>query len=411
MASYNRTINDSTGVSDSVQRSWVAIRSFTHEGILGSILVPSGTLTPGGTLIPGAGTYSISSDAVVRQTSWIRNPAETLTTRDTQTRSFRAPRVDNEVLITNDTISLRSKGTGKTTYDTLTSSQSVSDSHGSNRLFSETLSPSTFVSRGFNARRSNLDGLFGLTSSVTNITYKRQRITLETLRALDTTLSHFGTHLSFTISENYPVQDTNTSTLYHRNNFVRSLTESLVSAQGLVSNAHKVVHFALTLTESLSILDSLSRSARTQRSVVDMLVPGQIGLPLLFTAPIINRDSATRVTQYVRYDQEALTAGQILSRNNTVHRSASESVPFINNTLYSSGGHPRSTREYTSVLDSSSYQLLAPVLGSIWFNPSTNIVIGQLPDWGFVLIEDPQAGNGLFYDQTPTWSLNPQRTK
>ena len=135
------------------------------------------------------------------------------------------------------------------------------------------------------------------------------------------------------------------------------------------------------------------------------------GLYRILSESLDTVDPTERILTYNRASSEDPTSSEILLRQMTQYRSPSDTLTSSHDALVILSNKPRSLVEALVTVDqSTSEQLLQAIMGYIWVD-STGNVIADLPDWGYVLVEDPVAGNTMNHTAIPLTTLDVTRQK
>lgn len=212
------------------------------------------------------------------------------------------------------------------------------------------------------------------------------------------------------LTENLPaIQDVTTRSIQ----FIRPTSETLSTG---ISVARVLMAQRSTPQVNPAAADHLNIHAGHPRSVSEShstsnSITRLHGAPRFLTETHATADSLIQVKGFRRFNTETLVTLDEVLRHTSVHRPLTTPLS-LTEVLHAFGGHPRTFSEHVGpAFNVIQLSFRAPVMGQLWFDPSDNEIVAQLPDWAFVLIEDPTTGNGLWYQPVNPWIYNPTRTK
>ena len=180
------------------------------------------------------------------------------------------------------------------------------------------------------------------------------------------------------------------------------------------------IGFVRDCTESISLGSSLPESdlypepslfpGAGTGAMMDF-VTRYTGLYRILSESLDTVDPTERILTYSRALSEDPTSSETLLRQMTQYRSPSDTLTSSHDALVILSNKPRSLVEALVTVDQiTSEQLLQAIMGYIWVD-STGNVIADLPDWGYVLVEDPVAGNTMNHTAIPLTTLDVTRQK
>lgn len=316
----------------------------------------------GNTSLPLLFTYGGVMDAVTRATGVQRVPVETLTTTDTVAAPASHVPAISETLTTSDAM-LINQVLFRSIADTISLTDVVSLVQHPSRRFIEAPTRGVATSPMLLFTYPNWDVV---TRSVTT-----GRINVETLHLTDVT-RRVANFLGRIDSE----------TLTFSEVLKRVVTGHRAGAAGVIETlsfsdaVSRAAQYQRTKTEALILNDLVLRRITTVRSIADFTtyLGGGASLPLLFTIP----------TSVPGHTNDILNIYSFKARSITETLHTSDRISLV--------------------------QLLASIMGYIWVD-SKGHAISQLPDWGFILVEDPTLGNWLDWGPIPIQVINPMREK
>lgn len=174
----------------------------------------------------------------------------------------------------------------------------------------------------------------------------------------------------------------------------RSAVETHATADVLIRGS---IHQARAIVEALTTADSPGRRITTFRSVNETHATS---------------NSVSRGTQAARAFIEAYHTTESFARLIHVARTIAAETLTTSDSLVSHYGAPRLLVESLTTSDVLTQVAVAlSIMGYIIVDPDTGDVVANLPDWGFVLVEDSIFGNSLYTATTPVRVVQPQTQK
>lgn len=177
-------------------------------------------------------------------------------------------------------------------------------------------------------------------------------------------------------------------------------------------------HSRLTPSETLHLTDVLTKRSGWVRSYTETLTTTDLTTPptrhlaihRALTETLAPSQTIARVLAYHRALIETLITSDALLRHLTLHRVTSETLT-TNAVLAAHHSAPRSLVETLTTHDAITFeQLLQAIMGYIWVDAQGNVIY-DLPDWGWVLVEDPVAGNVMNTIEVPLTTVDFTREK
>jgi hypothetical protein len=349
VTSYSSSLAESLGTSDAANRTIVVSRS-TGSNIPG--LVPGTSLAPGAPLVPldsigfTAGENLSTIDVLNRGTHASRSLLDAdAGSLDTLSVHGSYPRHFIDTLATNDLA----------VYVIL---------HGV--VVTETTSISDSPRRLVGVHRGGAESLTLSDSPGIVDAFYRASVETEALSTFD----------SISVYKPVPVFITNTLTT--SDSVVREVHWYRNTSEAYTGIGVSAVGSTLPLLMGSSASrDTVSRILSRTRSVAD-------------TTSI--SDSVHRILEASRINAEMLHALDIPQRHINTHRALSQSLT-TSDLLAGLHNSPRHVQEFLTTTDAITHiQMFLPIMGYIWYDPITQTAQKYLPDWGFILIEDPIAG-------------------
>lgn len=341
-------------------------------------------------------------------TAYIKTVSESHTTADIVTQT--TPSVHRTVVepgSTSDNPQRRFQSR-RSTSETLSSSQTVTRSAGHPRGLTEAYSASDTSSRHYHANRLGIiDFATSLNDPIPNpFLYPNPNLYPGAIND-QVTVQHSAPRF---IVETLPsIHDVSTRTVQSRRLPVESLSVSDVIQCAFVAN-RLIVQTLPAATDQMISQAGRPRSLTETLTTVDSVVRSH-GLSRFISESYSASDSFSESSHHPRFIVETLHTFDQIVRHTHAHRSPIETLHLVE-TLSAFGSHPRLVIEHlTPAYNTVTLSFRAPTLGQLWFDPTTNQVVAQLPDWAFVLIENPTTGNGLWYQPINPWIYNPTRTK
>jgi hypothetical protein len=362
-----------------------------------------------------------ASDSIVRNAQITRVPIELNTASDVLTRQYTAPRPITELsgrtfvtlpllfsYIYMDAVTARVWGTTRSISETLTTSDSVSKvvhlyNHFTKSI-TETLTINDTLLRHYGARRNPLSDIESLDES----------------GVFPFGDVYFGGDSMFTS------RGSSWDSLTRQKGSPRINVESLLTTDRATRGA---IRFGRHPIETLSFSDVLDPVAQHPRAIVITLT----------TNDVVTRTFAGGHRSII----EPLSLHDAIARHWTGARRSIETLSTVN--VFSSlTNHPRSIFEYTTISDVVLATLMfPPIMGYIYYDLTDSsesldesgvapfgevyfagsslftyplvggTVVASLPDWGFVLIEDPNPafGNTLNFAPITPAIFDPVREK
>ena len=329
--------------------------------------------------------------------NWLTVTSEALTTDDTLGHQYTAVRgltdatgastlgvVNLPLLFTylppgsGTDISARMVQGYRSTAETLTAADSLGDVQHPTRPLSETLIASDSLSLQQIIRRITSDNVpLGVDSVVKRLTYAR--------RLLD----QVGNDKSISPMLLFPAPNNDVVTRIAGH--PRLLSDTL-HINDIIIGHHGAVR---AITDPLTTSETFRRLLGIHRSLSDTLSPSQ---------------AITRLPAFSRTTVDTYHLAELLARHTTMVRLPSDTLsPSQGIAIISL--KPRSLSEHLTTTDAITLeQILQAIMGYIW-TAGDGSVVANMPDWGWVLVEDPVNGNSMNAIPISTLMLDPTREK
>lgn len=169
-------------------------------------------------------------------------------------------------------------------------------------------------------------------------------------------------------------------------------------------------------TEHLATSDAVIRVANFQRQPTETLSTSDVISRILGhirqgAESISTSDALSRLWVAQRINVESWPTQDQVSRATTVSRPHTESLTTVDVLTWLHNA-PRQIVEHLTTSDAITHiQMFLPIMGYIYYNPIDGTVQSSLPDWGFILIEDPANGVALNFAPIPANTLSFAREK
>jgi hypothetical protein len=282
------------------------------------------------------------------------------------------------------------------------------------RTVTDTTSVSDVIARGVVGHRRSIPETL-TTSAVLTWQTGFHRADTEATRVIDSAsvvIIHYR-HLVVALTEYLTTVDVPTF-VYHHTHRVVGVAETLTTVD--VLGRHTGEH--RSLTETLSSSDVLTRLYHSPHSISESLTTSDTDVSTLnhhshnsISESLTTSDTLHRLWVANRLSTEHLTALDVLGRHITTHRTLAESLT-TNPVPTWWHNSPRFIVEHLTTSDAiTGIEMFLPIMGYIWYNPVPATVQFNLPDWGFILIEDPITGVSLNFAPIAEPILNFAREK
>jgi hypothetical protein len=196
---------------------------------------------------------------------------------------------------------------------------------------------------------------------------------------------------------------------------LRPITETHVTAESLA----RLFHGQRVSAEHLTTADSIARGAvHLARAFTESLAHGETLTRRITVFRSIGEshataDSVSRGAHAARAFIETYRATESFQR--LVHASRTVTAEHLTESDAITLAHHvinRGVAEHLTTSDAVTQVVVAlAIMGYIIVDPATGNVVANLPDWGYVLVEDPIAGNKLYEAPLQPHLVTPVRTK